>query len=161
MRWLDGITNLMDEFEQAPAIGDGQGSLARWGPWGCKKSDMTRVTELNWYWNWRWFHCFSILSKLPVVFLRLVDISNLGKVEPSDHPYGRKQSRIRELLDEGKRGTWKSWLKTQFKKKIWHLVSSLHDKYTGDNGNSDRLYYPGLQNHFEWWLQSWNLKTVS
>ena len=28
MRWLDGITDLMDEFEQAPRAGDGQGSLA-------------------------------------------------------------------------------------------------------------------------------------
>ena len=29
MRWLDGITDLMDmEFEQALGVGDGQGSLA-------------------------------------------------------------------------------------------------------------------------------------
>ena len=28
MRWLDGITDLMGiEFEQAPGVGDGQGSL--------------------------------------------------------------------------------------------------------------------------------------
>ena len=26
----------------------------------------------------------------------------------------------------------------------------------GNNGNSDRLYFPGLQNHFRWWLQPWN-----
>ena len=28
MRWLDGITDSMDEFEQAPRVGDGLGSLA-------------------------------------------------------------------------------------------------------------------------------------
>ena len=29
------------EFEQAPAVGDRQGSLACCSPWGCKESDMT------------------------------------------------------------------------------------------------------------------------
>ena len=29
------------EFEQAPGVGDGQGSLACYGSWGCKESDMT------------------------------------------------------------------------------------------------------------------------
>ena len=28
----------------------------------------------------------------------------------------------------------------------------------GNNGNSDRLYFLGLKNHCEWWLQPWNLK---
>ena len=42
MRWLKGITKLMDMgFEQAPGVGDGQGSLVRYSPWGCKESDMT------------------------------------------------------------------------------------------------------------------------
>ena len=41
MRWLDGITGLMDEFEQAPGVGDGQGSLACCSPWGRKESDTT------------------------------------------------------------------------------------------------------------------------
>ena len=27
MRWLDGIIDSMDEFEQAPGVGDEQGSL--------------------------------------------------------------------------------------------------------------------------------------
>ena len=39
------------EFEQAPGIGEGQGSLACCSPWGCKDSDTTElnwVTELNW-----------------------------------------------------------------------------------------------------------------
>ena len=29
------------EFEQAPGVGDGQGSLVCYSPWGCKESDMT------------------------------------------------------------------------------------------------------------------------
>ena len=31
----------------------------------------------------------------------------------------------------------------------------------GSNGNSDRLYFLGLQNHCGWWLQPWNLKTLA
>ena len=34
------------EFEQAPGVGDGQGSLGCCSPWGCKESDMTKW--LNW-----------------------------------------------------------------------------------------------------------------
>ena len=41
MRWLDGITNSGNEFEQALGFGDGQGSLACCSPWGCKESDAT------------------------------------------------------------------------------------------------------------------------
>ena len=29
------------EFEQTLRVGDGQGSLARCGPWGCKELDTT------------------------------------------------------------------------------------------------------------------------
>ena len=39
--WLDG-----HEFEQAPVIDDGQGSLAGCSPWGHKESDTTEW--LNW-----------------------------------------------------------------------------------------------------------------
>ena len=36
------------EFEQAPGVGDGQGSLACCGPWGCKESDTTeRLNSKN------------------------------------------------------------------------------------------------------------------
>ena len=43
MRWLDDITDLMifeHDFEHAPGVGDGQGSLECCSPWGCKESDM-------------------------------------------------------------------------------------------------------------------------
>ena len=33
------------EFEQVPGVGDGQGSLACYSPWGHKESDMTE--QLN------------------------------------------------------------------------------------------------------------------
>ena len=39
--WLNGR-----EFEQAPRVGDGQGSLACCSPWGHKESDKTE--RLNW-----------------------------------------------------------------------------------------------------------------
>ena len=32
------------------------------------------------------------------------------------------------------------------------LGPSLNGKQTGKNGNSDRLYFLGLQNHCGWWL---------
>ena len=31
----------------------------------------------------------------------------------------------------------------------------------GNSGNSDRLYFGGLQNHCRWWLQPWNSKTLA
>ena len=56
------------EFEQAPGVGDRQGSLVCFSPWGCKESDVTEWlnwTELNDYiktlylawghmWEWVW-----------------------------------------------------------------------------------------------------------
>ena len=45
MRWLDGIIN-GHEFEQAPGVGGGQGSLACCSPWGHKESNITEL--LNW-----------------------------------------------------------------------------------------------------------------
>ena len=43
--WLKGY-----EFEQAPGVGDGQGSLACYGPWGHRVGH-NWATEVNWYLN--------------------------------------------------------------------------------------------------------------
>ena len=43
--WLNG-----HEFQEAPGVGDGQGSLACCSPWGLRDSDMT--VWLNWT-DWR------------------------------------------------------------------------------------------------------------
>ena len=45
---MAGWLHQLNEFEQAPGVGDGQGSLARCSPWGCKESDMTEQLNLNW-----------------------------------------------------------------------------------------------------------------
>ena len=41
--WLDG-----HEFEQAPGVGVGQGSLACYSPWGCWRVGHDWATELKW-----------------------------------------------------------------------------------------------------------------
>ena len=54
------------------------------------------------------------------------NINNLRYAE--HHPYGRKWRGTKESLDEGERGEWKSWLKTQHSKNEYHgiPVPSLH-----------------------------------
>ena len=46
MRWLDGITDLMDVGWWTPGVGDGQGGLVCCGSWGHKELDTTE--RLNW-----------------------------------------------------------------------------------------------------------------
>ena len=45
MRWLDGITDSMDKFEQTSGVGDEEGDLACGSPWGRKELDTTE--QLN------------------------------------------------------------------------------------------------------------------
>ena len=53
--------------------------------------------------------------------------------------------------------------------KAQHLENNNHGIWShhfmanrwGNNGNSDRLYFLGLQNHCRWWLQPWNWMTLA
>ena len=40
IRWLDGTTNSVEEFEQTPGDSEGQGSLVHCSPWDYKGLDM-------------------------------------------------------------------------------------------------------------------------
>ena len=76
------------------------------------------------------------------------------------HSNGRKWRGTKEPLDEDERREWKSWLKTQHSRNYDHGVQYHHLMANGwgNKGNSDRLYFLGLQNHCWWWLQPWKLK---
>ena len=52
------------------------------------------------------------------------------------------------------RGEWKSWLKAQHSKNWDHIIWSHHFMVNrwGNSGNSGRLYFLGLQNHWRWWF---------
>ena len=64
--WVNGR-----EFEQALGVGDGQGSLACWSPWGCKELDTTEW--LNWTEPED-----SLLNFIPVkMFLKLTKYNHL------------------------------------------------------------------------------------
>ena len=64
---------------------------------------------------------------------------------------------LNTLLNESERGERKGWLKTKQSKNKDHGIQS-HHFMANRWGNSDRLYFLGLQNHYRWWLQPWKLK---
>ena len=72
-----------------------------------------------------------------------------GKEEP--------KSLLMKVKDESEKKEKKpNWLKTQHSKSEDHGLQSHHFMANrwGSNGNSDSLYFLGLQNHCRWWLQS-------
>ena len=66
-----------------------------------------------------------------------------------------------EELMKGKQ-EWKNWLKTQHSGNWDHGIGSHHVMANRwrNNGNSEKLYFPGLQNHCRWWLKSWNYRCL-
>ena len=58
--WLNG-----HEFEQAPGVGDGQGSLICYSPWGHRRVQHDWVTELNW-----------VASHKPQAACHILDLTN-------------------------------------------------------------------------------------
>ena len=50
------------EFEQAPGVGDGQGSLASCSPWGHKESDVAERPN----WHLLFSYCFPVIFTISV-----------------------------------------------------------------------------------------------
>ena len=78
------------------------------------------------------------------------NISNLRYADDTN-PYDRKR-RTKEPLDESESGEWKSWLKAQHSENEDHGIWSHHfmGNRWGNSGNSEELYFLGLQNHCRW-----------
>ena len=62
------------------------------------------------------------------------------------------EEELKSLLMKVKEESEEVDLKVNIKKKwrSWHLVVSLHANRWGNNGNSGRLCFLGLQIHFRW-----------
>ena len=66
---------------------------------------------------------------------------------------------LKSLLMRVKEESEKAGLKLNTQKT--KIMASIQSHYfmanrRWKNGNSDRFYFPGLQNHCRWWLQPWN-----
>ena len=72
------------------------------------------------------------------------------------HSTGGKQRGTKEPLDESERGEWKSWFKTQHSKNYEASGPITSWQIDGENVETDRFYFLGLQNHCGQWLQPWN-----
>ena len=62
------------------------------------------------------------------------------------------EGELKSLLIKVKEESKKSWLKTQYSNIEDHGICSHHfmTNRWGNNGNSDKLYFLGLQNHCRW-----------
>ena len=74
------------------------------------------------------------------------------------HPYAESEKELNSLLMKVKEKSKEAGLKLNIQKNKDHGIWSHHfmENRWGNNGNSDRLYFLGLQNHCRWWLQPWN-----
>ena len=82
------------------------------------------------------------ISRANINNLRYVDDTTL---------MAENEEELKSLLMKLKEESEKAGLKLNIRKpRSWHLVPSLLGKEMGNNGNSDRLYFLGLQNHCKW-----------
>ena len=61
------------------------------------------------------------------------------------------EEELKSLLMKVKEESKKAGFKLDMQKlRLWHLVPLFHGTRWGNNGNSERLYFLGLQNHYRW-----------
>ena len=88
------------------------------------------------------------------------NISNLRYADDTTL-MAESEKELKSLLMKVKE-EWKNWLRSQHSKNEDHGIRSHHFMANRweNNGNSDRFYFGGLQNHCRWWLHPWNWKTL-
>ena len=132
----------------------GQRSLVGHSPWGRKGPDTT---------EWQNTHTHSTSCESPgwrkhTLESRLPGETSISSDMQMTPPLWQKGKRNYRASWWNWMGELKSWLKTQHSKHQDHDIQSHHVTANRwrNNGNCERLYFLGLQNHCRWWLQPWN-----
>ena len=81
--------------------------------------------------------CIRTSSKTAIS----LNLSNIFTI--CQHLPNSSRSKIKYL-------NWNAW-----------AIASLAKAFNSHNGNSERLYFGGLQNNCRWWLQPWNQKMLA
>ena len=82
---------------------------------------------------------------MVVMILEICEYSEIQQIEKL------KANELKSLLMKMKEESEKSGVKLNIQKlRSWHLVPSLMANKWGNNGNSERLYFFGFQNHCRW-----------
>ena len=78
------------------------------------------------------------------------NINNLRYADNTNF-IAESEQELKYFLMKVKEESQKVGLKLNIQKtKTWQLVPSLHGKWMGNNGNSGRFYFLGLQHHCRW-----------
>ena len=124
-----------------------------------KKQHLKLDMEQDWFRIGKGVHHGCILS--PCLFNFYAEYimwsTRLDEPQAGIKIAGRKKVK-RNQRDPWWRWEWKIWSKIKHSKNEDHDIWFHHFMANrwGKNGNSDRLYFLGLQNHCTWWLQTWN-----
>ena len=126
--------------------------------------------------SWTWYSLYCFLWKLVYWLLRISSLyskidwfldskigikiawRNINNLRYADDTclLAESEEELKSLLMKVKE-EGESCLKSQYSKNEDHgIIHHFMANWWGNNGNSDRLYFLGLQNHYRWWLQPWN-----
>ena len=110
-----------------------------------QSKELSRVFSSTTIWNHQFFGSQPSLRSNSYICTKLLQKPLPSTFSPSICPEVMEP----KPLDESERGEWKSWLKTQHSKNEDHGIWAHHFMANrwGSNGNSNRLYFFGLQNH--------------
>ena len=71
------------------------------------------------------------------------------------------EEQLKSLLIKVKEKSEEAGLKLNIQKTMIMASNPISSNQWGNNGNCDRLYFLGPQNHCTWWLQPWNENTLA